>query len=120
MFIKFFLQLQNTIRVYHWTTKSYARHKATDELYERIEKNVDKFVEVYSGKHGRINLQKKDVVLNIELLTDATAPEYLKQSIHFLLNDITKGLNKNDVDLMNIRDEIIADLNQALYLFTLS
>ena len=34
--IQTFLQMLNVIKVYHWKTRSYAEHKATDELYERL------------------------------------------------------------------------------------
>lgn len=120
MFIKFFLQLQDNIRLYHWMTTSFARHKATDELYSKLSNNIDKFVEVYFGKYGRANLHKKDVQLNLDVFHDRNIADYIKQAVHTLLNDIPKGLHKNDTDLLNIRDEIVADLHQALYLFTLS
>jgi hypothetical protein len=32
---------------------------------------------------------------------------------------LTSKLKKTDTDLLNIRDTIVADLNQTLYLFTL-
>jgi len=40
-------------------------------------------------------------------------------AVKYLQGPLTKTLQPSDTDLMNIRDEIIADLNQLLYLFTL-
>ena len=54
--IHFFLQLRNQIKLYHWQTRVYARHIATDQILEKLEKNIDSFVEIYIGKYGRPRL----------------------------------------------------------------
>ncbi len=52
-----FLQMLNTVKLYHWKTSSYAQHKATDELYTNLNANIDTFVETMLGKTGgRVNL----------------------------------------------------------------
>ena len=48
--VKMFLEMLTTIKLYHWNTHSYARHKATDELHEKLSDLVDEFVEVMQGK----------------------------------------------------------------------
>ena len=45
-----FLETLNMIKLYHWKTKSFAHHKATDELYQELSKNIDLFVEVLNEK----------------------------------------------------------------------
>ena len=37
-----FLEFLNMIKLYHWKTRSYSQHKATDELYGRLNENIDK------------------------------------------------------------------------------
>jgi len=55
-----FLQMLNTVKLYHWKTSSYAEHKATDELYTNLNLNIDSFVEIMLGKTGgRVNLTGK-------------------------------------------------------------
>jgi hypothetical protein len=46
-------------KLYHWKTYNYAAHKASDELYEVLSKNIDRFVEVMLGKLNgeRVNLE---------------------------------------------------------------
>jgi hypothetical protein len=46
------MTILDQIKLYHWQTLSYPRHKATDELHEELSSLVDKFVEVL---HGRLN-----------------------------------------------------------------
>ena len=48
--IKMFFEILHTIKLYHWKTKSYSQHKATDELHEKLSEQTDRFVEVLMGK----------------------------------------------------------------------
>jgi len=116
-----FLEMLNTIKLYHWKTYSYATHKATDELYSKLGENVDKFVEILLGKaQNRTDLLG---VKNIRLF-DMKTPEEFKKVIeeykYYLVNlNKNKAMNlMSNSDLFNIRDEILGDLNQFLYLYT--
>ena len=42
--VAMFLQMLNTTKLYHWKTKSFAQHKATDELYSNLNSTIDKYV----------------------------------------------------------------------------
>jgi rhodanese-related sulfurtransferase len=39
------LVLRNQVKLYHWQTFEYARHKATDDLVSSLDDNIDKFTE---------------------------------------------------------------------------
>jgi DNA-binding ferritin-like protein len=116
-----FLEMLLMIKLYHWKTYSYPTHKATDELYGKLNENMDHFVEVLLGKSGqRIDLTKQK---NIKLI-DLSSPEALKKEIQSFkgylvsLNDNNAMKQMSNTDLLNIRDEILGDLNQFLYLLT--
>ena len=47
--IKVFFNMTSMIKLYHWQTKIYARHKATDNLHSELLSSIDKFIEVYMG-----------------------------------------------------------------------
>ncbi len=118
--IHFFLQLRDQIKIYHWQTRVYSRHIATDKILEGLEKAIDSYVEVYFGKYGRVKLTGKNAQINLHNLTDAGASRMITSAIKYLQGPLTKTLKTvQDSDLINIKDEIIADLNQLLYLFTL-
>jgi hypothetical protein len=118
--IHFFLHLRNQIKLYHWQTRVYSRHIATDKILENLEKAIDSYVEVYFGKYGRVRLTGKNAQINLHNLSDAGATRMIIAAVKYLQGPLTKTLKPaQDMDLMNIRDEIIADLNQLLYLFTL-
>jgi len=117
--IHFFLQLRNQIKLYHWQTRVYARHIATDQILEKLEKNIDSFVEIYIGKYGRPRLAGANAALTLQNLTEAGASRLIKAGIKYL-QGFSKSLRAGaDSDLLNIRDEMVGDLNQLLYLFTL-
>ena len=42
--VKTFLQFLITIKLYHWNTSSYSTHKATDDLYSKLNEGIDSFV----------------------------------------------------------------------------
>jgi len=117
--IHFFLHLRDQIKLYHWQTRVYSRHIATDKILETLEKSIDSFVEVYIGKYGRPRINGKNATITLQNLTEAGATRLINASVKYLQGPLTKSLQPSDTDLMNIRDELVADLHQLLYLFTL-
>ena len=109
------------IKLFHWKTHSFATHKATDELYDSLNENIDKFIEVLLGKTGsRIDLLRNKTIT----LIDLNSQEQLESKIGYFKNYLV-GLNNykslslmTNTDLLNIRDEILGDLNKFLYLLT--
>jgi hypothetical protein len=80
---------------------------------------MDKFVEVLLGKDGsRIN----QIERTSYLIPDPQNTNEIKKKVEdfksFLIN--LPLHDARDTDLANIRDEILADMNQFLYLLTLS
>ena len=118
--VYFFMHLRNQIKLYHWQTYIYARHIATDEILEKLEKQMDRFVEVYSGKYGRPKLTGKNATITLQNLTEAGAVRLLKSSTKHLQGPIRKHLDPAvDTELITTVDELVIHLNQLLYLFTL-
>lgn len=122
--IQYFLRLRNTMKVYHWMTLSYPRHKASDALIDKIDDISDKFVEVYIGRYGRDkslnSSSKKTMTLQLHSLSEKEVTEYIVEARDWLSEKLPSMLKRTDTDLFNIRDEIISELNQCLYLFTLT
>jgi DNA-binding ferritin-like protein len=117
--VNLLLKLLIDVKVYHWKTKSYAEHKATDKLYDSLNENIDRFVEVLLGKEEtRLNMAGK----NIKIADPKTIKQF-KKIINDYKNLLEKKIDKyliigSDTDLLTIRDEILGDLNQFLYLST--
>ena len=97
---------------------SFPRHKATDELVTKLDTNIDQFVEVYIGRYGRPRLSGATSTIRLRNHSDKEASALLREAIQWMTIDLTRKLKRTDTDLLNIRDTIVADLNQTLYLFT--
>lgn len=116
--VKVFLEMLNMVKLYHWKTLSYSQHKATDELYAKLNKNIDSFIEVLIGKEERrIKMLEK----RIDLIDPSNTRDF-KTRIYdyreFLIDINLYFDDKKDTDLLSIRDEILSDINQFLYLMT--
>lgn len=117
--IQFYMTLRNAAKIYHWNTKSHPRHKASDQFIENLDKLTDRFVEVYIGRYGRDPAMGKDWTLKLPGFTEKSIVIYLGEACTWLSNKLPKLLGEKDTDLLNIRDEILAEIHQTLYLFTL-
>lgn len=119
--VTMFLQMLNTVKLYHWKTSSYAQHKATDDLYSNLNESIDSFVEIMLGKNGsRVNLTGTK---SIPLMDYTDVSDFKKEVEKYKVfltgmgNDAALSLSVN-TDLMNGRDEILGQLNQFTYLLT--
>jgi hypothetical protein len=118
--IEMFFHMQLNIKLYHWQTMSYARHKATDDLLTNLSDLIDQFIEVYIGRYKRPDFEGGFSV-DIEELSDENAKQLIENYIGAMKTRVPKYLKKeSDTDLLNIRDEILSNLNKTLYLFTLN
>ena len=122
MIVLMFLRMLNTVKLYHWKTFSYAQHKATDELYVSLNTHIDAFVEIMLGKTGkRVDLTGHKM---IPLHDYSNVNDFRKEINNYkkFLIDMNKddAVNiTNNSDLLNLRDEMLADLNKFTYLLTL-
>lgn len=117
-----FLQMLNTVKLYHWKTYNYSQHKATDQLYGELNDNIDTFVETMLGKTGdRVNLTKQKTIPLLDYTNLKDFEKEIQRYKDFLINmNEDAGINiYNNSDLLNIRDEILGNLNQFTYLLTL-
>ena len=117
-----FLQFQNDIKIYHWQTSSYSRHKSSDKLYESLLNLIDDFVETFMGQlDTRIKIYSaRDTRSTIKLrnISDKQAVTLTKKFRVFLQN-LEKLVPDMTTDLLNIRDELLALVDKTMYLFTL-
>ena len=126
-----FLELLNTIKIYHWSTLSYPTHKATDKLHTKLSELVDSFIEIYIGHCARrggggggsgvpVFKFKTEKDASIEFCVCSSPDAFCKvlddNIVH--LEGLTNKLN-GYTDLVNIRDEMVGALAQALYLLRL-
>lgn len=117
--VQVFFHMLLNIKLYHWETLIFARHKASDDLHGSLSTLVDTFVEVYMGRYSRPEF-KSSFDVKVKQLDDSNIKDVLNEYIKFLKYEVPKYVKESDTDLLNIRDEMLSEFNKTLYLFTLN
>ena len=116
--VQVFFNIILNVRLYHWSTTSYARHTGSGALYDTLSDLIDTFVETYMGRYKRPEFRNTFNV-PVKQFTDSNIDDALREYIQFLKYEVPNYLKDSDTDLLNIRDEMVGELNKTLYLFTL-
>lgn len=116
--VNFFLTLQAQLKIMHWQTKGYARHKALDDTLGELYDLVDQFVEEAMGKYGRFKLDNSTKNLKLYNLGEMDVKSFTKSTCD-ALHQYNQQFEESDTNLMNIRDEMLGLFNKLQYLLTL-
>jgi hypothetical protein len=105
------VQIQNQFRFLHWQTFGDAKHRSYGKIYDLLGDLTDNFVESMMGKYGRPEFESEFSIMFQDIKTI---------NIQNFLDGMTDQLDsKYDTDLLNLRDEMLAKINQLKYLLTL-
>lgn len=121
-------QIQATLRVSHFLSEKKSDHETLDKFLKKFNKKMDKFIEVWMGKHEKFDLGKNRQV-NVYQITKDELFDYLDIVLEFLTGDVVESNvyklskyplknvmnNKKNVDLMSIRDDIVKNINRMKY-----
>lgn len=116
------LTILNQLKIFHWQTKSFAEHEAFGKTYDALNELIDEFIEVYQGKYGRIFPVGEEFNVTLINYTPERIDSTMKQIVQYLTYEL---LNKEDYsqdinsELLNIRDEMLSNVNKLRYLLTL-
>lgn len=116
-YMEYFLGLLNQIKVFHWGTMEYGKHKALDDLHSSMSGLVDTFIEVFIAHYKKQPIKTFKITMNahsditkLEKFLDVEKENIRKLHLPF----------KNISEIQNIIDEMLLVLNQAIYLCRLS
>ena len=113
------IHFRDQLKIYHWQTKNFARHKSSDSLVDNITTKLDKFIEVIQGTYTERIVISKNNNFTFHNMNDKNIIELVENFKKWLIIELPRYLDrKTDSDLFNIRDDILSDVNQTLYLFT--
>jgi DNA-binding ferritin-like protein len=116
--VNFLLSLQMQMKINHWQTKGLARHKAFGKFYDSLSDLIDTFVESAMGKYGRFVLDEESKTIQLSNLSEIEM-KGLINTVRESLVMMSEQLDPSDTDLLNIRDEMLGELNKLSYLLTL-
>lgn len=113
------------VKWFHFSTPSYAAHKASDELFQYLGGAMDTLFEVYKGKKGYLpNVEGNSNDIRLLQLTNNDAMKDYTKTFELMLQKICAHISQVDDnnmngDVCNIIDETRAHLNQFIYLLSL-
>jgi DNA-binding ferritin-like protein len=110
-------------KLYHWSSRKYGKHKALDELYDSLNENIDKFVEIHLGKTNSVPFKFGDDVLRITSPKTSDDTSEVKLFLNKLHKDIEEmnlhDYVQADLGLQNVLQDLEGHVAQATYLFLL-
>jgi hypothetical protein len=102
----------------HWQTFGDAKHKAYGEIYDSLGDIIDKFVESMMGKYGRVEFEPEFSIM-FQDIKSLSVQSFMDGITEFLVGMTEQLDSRYDTDLLNLRDEILGDINQLKYRLTL-
>jgi DNA-binding ferritin-like protein len=113
------LGLRDQAHVFHWQTKSFARHKAFGEFYDTFLAATDVLAEMIMGLKGRPTLGEQASIF-LKDLSDESINQFIESSYELfnvtLKNIVDSETNEEVFDQARI---IVAELDKLKYLLTL-
>lgn len=106
-FVATLLHSSSVTHFMHWSTSSFANHKALGKYYEQIIELADRYAEAYMGRYEQLKKFPE------EFHTAKEPVKYL-ESMKDFVEEARKELPQ-DTELQNIIDEIADLINSTLY-----
>lgn len=113
LLIKILLQFRMDIKIYHWQTKQFSKHKISDELLSSIDDISDKIIEVVLGNYNiRPNINDTLLIRNID-------DNYIIDLLQLNTKLLEKMLNYiKFVSFKSLIDELLVEIKKTLYLMS--
>jgi len=94
----------------HLNTRSYAKHMALGDFYDKVVDLADSFAEAYQGRHGLVGpITLQSAKKNGNII------EFLTDSLSEIESNRYKVCDKKDTAIQNIIDEIVGPYLSTLY-----
>jgi len=119
--VNFFIGLQSQMKILHWQTigsGSYAQHNAFAGFYDTMDELIDNFVEQSMGRYGRFQLDDNSNTIELMNYRDVDLKKFIEVLRNSLIS-MSSEIDDTDTNLLNLRDEMLGEVNKLNYLLTL-
>lgn len=106
-----FFEHQIIIKMYHFQTKKWGAHKASDKYLCKFGANLDHFLEVAQGITGRVD--QKKISVTAKMATDGAS---IEKNLDTFIKLVNSARFKGHPELHAIIDTMVADAQQLKYL----
>lgn len=105
---KSLVDYRENLKLFHFTCKKFAEHKASDDILNSFDKLFDDFFEIYMGMNGKININTNINIRNLN-----------KYDIIVKTDNLKNQLSKINIhELQNVIDEFLNLLSKFIYLLS--
>ena len=116
-FIGFWMSMTTQVKLFHWATTEFSKHKALDDLHSTLQTRIDDLIEAYIG------LNRKTAGLS-KFTLKSTATSDCKMIMTYLekTREEIRAMLEADMqsELKNIMEDILAAYDRAIYLSRLA
>lgn len=114
--IEYFLGLLGQIKVFHWATTEYSKHKALDDLHGSMSSLVDKVIESYLGRYNKqpVKVFKIAMEAHSDMTKLAKFLETERETIRKMLPHF-----KGATEICTVIDDMLTAFNTCVYICNL-
>ena len=105
------------LHLMHFATDSFAEHKALGKAYEAVDGFIDSFAEMFMGAKGSKDIVKSIGSLNVAADGDSMA--VMNELEAFLKGPLADEIGADETALLNMRDDLLGNVQTVKYLLTL-
>lgn len=116
-FITKLFQFQLQLKLYHWNTKYYSNHKATDKLMGHLLNFIDSFTESYIGKFQKIN-SPTSIILQKNINENSIISKVFQPFLKFL-KEWKDDLEPENKEFIHLIEELETEIEKTKYLMRL-
>ena len=116
--IKKLVQIQLQWKFLHWQTFGDAKHRTYGQIYDGLGDLIDTFTETMMGKYGRPEFDP-EFALMFQDISSLSIQKFMDGITEFLVAITDELDSKYDTDLLNLKDEMLSEVNKLKYLLTL-
>lgn len=109
-FLEEFFEHYIVLKMYHFQTKRYGAHKASDGYLTKLLVSMDQFMEVAQGVVGQV--RTKQISVNVSMVTD----ENVTKELDTFVDIVNDARFKGHPELHAIADTLVTDAQQLKYL----
>lgn len=115
--IKSLFEFRIKLHLMHLATDSFAEHKALGKAYEAVDGFIDSFAEMFMGAKGSKDLVKSIGALNVA--ADGESMAVMADLEAFIRGPLTQAIGSEETALLNMRDDLLGNVQTVKYLLTL-
>ena len=110
-------EMINLVKSYNWKTMSHSKKQINDELYNKLDIHTEQFIEeLVTNNEDKIMKKFDKEIKSLKNKNEIKLKDRIYEFRNILKNIVTPSSRKKNTNLLLLRDVLLLDINQFLYL----